>query len=238
MRTLLTLVLFAGLTVMSAATAKSIKLTTVDWPPYVFSDGSGPNTETVREIFSQAGVDVVIQVLPWNRAVKLAADDPEWIGVYPEYYSDDIDAEKRGRRCLFSMSFGFSPVGFLKRKDSNFTWSRHEDLSRYVVGVVRGHINEDLLDQMIAIGEIAVDLAENDAENILKVAARRSDAIVIDQHVFQYLIENNDAIAGVAGELEFHDQLLIEQGLHVCFENSATGRAARDLFDKHLMELN
>jgi polar amino acid transport system substrate-binding protein len=238
MRTLLTLVFIAVLAVVSAASATSIKLTTVDWPPYVFSDGSGPNTETVRKIFTRAGVDVEIQVLPWNRAVRLAADDPEWVGVYPEYYSDDIDAEKRGRRCLFSMSFGVSPVGFLKRKDSNFTWSFHEDLSRYVVGVVRGYVNEDLLDQMIAIGEVAVDLAENDAENVLKVAARRSDAIVIDQRVFQYLTENHDAVAHVAGELEFHDKLLIEHGLHVCFENSATGRAARDLFDKHLMELN
>jgi polar amino acid transport system substrate-binding protein len=238
MRILLTLVLSVGLAVGSAATAKSIKLTTVDWPPYVFSDGSGPNTETVRNIFSQAGVDIEIQVLPWNRAVRLAADDPEWVGVYPEYYSDDIDAEKRGRRCLFSMSFGVSPVGFLKRKDSDFTWSSHEDLSRYVVGVVRGYVNEDLLDQMIAIGEVAVDLAENDTENILKVAARRSDAIVIDQLVYQYLTENLDAVAEVAGELEFHDKLLIEHGLHICFENSASGRAARDLFNEHLRELN
>ena len=108
-------------------------------------------------------------------------------------------------------------MGFLKRKDSAFTWSSHEDLTRYVIGVVRGYVNEDQLDHMIAAGEITAQLAEDDTQNILQVAAHRTDAIVIDRLVFDYLKSMSDAVAGVAGDLEFHDRLLIEHGLHVCF---------------------
>lgn len=238
MRNLFSLAIVIALMSVSATKASErLKLATLDWPPYVMSDGSGPNTDTVREIFARAGVDVEIEVFPWNRAIRLAAEDPQWIGVYPEYYSEDIDAEKKGRRCLFSRSFGTSPVGFLKRKDSRFSWSAHHDLSRYVIGVVRGYVNEDLLDHMILTGEVTAELAENDFENILKVAARRSDAIVIDKHVYQYLTENLELIAKVADQLEFDEKLLVEHGLHVCFENTEAGRSARDLFDKSLSEM-
>lgn len=234
MRTLLVLVFTAWFAALPAASAEILKLTTLSWPPYVLPDGSGPNTDAVRRILERAGVEVEIQVFPWNRAIKLAAEDSDWIGVYPEYYSEDIDAEKNGARCLFSNSFGVSPVGFLKRKDSSFTWSSHDDLADYVIGVVRGYVNEDRLDHMIAAGEIAAELAENDTQNILQVAAQRTDAIVIDRFVFDYLKSHSEAVGAVAGDLEFHDRLLVEHGLFVCFENSPAGQAARDLFNSHM----
>jgi len=234
MRTLLVVVFTAWFAAFPAVAAEILRLTTLSWPPYVLPDGSGPNTDAVRAILQRAGVDVEIQVFPWNRAIKLAADDPDWVGVYPEYYSEDIDAEKNGDRCLFSKSFGVSPVGFLKRRDGKFTWSSHEDLKRYVVGVVRGYVNEDRLDHMIAAGEIPAELAENDTQNILKVAAQRTDAIVIDRLVFEYLKSHSEAVAQVADELEFHDRLLVEHGLFVCFENSPAGRAARNQFNRHI----
>ncbi|ASP33337.1 ABC transporter substrate-binding protein [Labrenzia sp. VG12] len=234
MRTVLGIVFTAILAVFPAASAEKLKLTTLNWPPYVLEDGSGPNTDTVREIFARGGIDMEHQVFPWNRAIKLAADDPEWIGVYPEYYSEDIDAEKGGDRCLFSESFGVSPVGFLKRRDSDFTWSSHDDLKDYVIGVVRGYVNEDRLDHMIAAGEITAQLAEDDTQNILQVAAQRTDAIVIDRLVFEYLKSKMKVVATVAEDLEFHDKLLVQHGLYVCFENSAAGRAARQVFNSQM----
>lgn len=234
MRTVLIFVFALWFARGPAVSADTMKLTTLSWPPYVLADGSGPNTDAVRAILARAGVDVEIQVFPWNRAIKLAADDPEWAGVYPEYYSEDIDAEAKGHRCLFSESFGVSSVGFLKRKDNPFSWSSHDDLTRYVIGVVRGYVNEDRLDHMIASGEINAELAEDDIQNILQVAAGRADAIVIDRLVFEYLKAHSDAVAQVSGDLAFHGKLLVQHGLHVCFQNSTKGRAARDLFNAHM----
>jgi len=214
--------------------ADRLRLTTLDWPPYVDATGNGQSTDTVRHIFKLAGAEIDVQVFPWNRAIRLAAESPQWIGVYPEYYSELIDAEAGGGRCLFSQSFGTSPVGFLKRKKSRFTWTRHEDLARFTLGVVRGYVNEKRLDEMIVSGKIRAELAENDRENILKVAAGRANAAVIDRNVFAYLAEFDRRVARVAGKLEFHSKLLVEHSLHICFENSAAGRAARDVFDRTL----
>jgi polar amino acid transport system substrate-binding protein len=79
------------------------------------ADASGPSSDAVKAAFEKAGVSAEVAVFPWNRAINLAQKDPEWIGVYPEYYAEDSDAEKGGDRCLFSKSFGVSPVGFVQR---------------------------------------------------------------------------------------------------------------------------
>ncbi|WP_422022597.1 substrate-binding periplasmic protein [Roseibium sp.] len=214
--------------------SETLRLTTLHWPPYVEATGEGPNTNMVRSTFAKAGIEVDVQLFPWNRAIMLAADDPNWIGVYPEYYSADIDAEANGDRCLFSKPFGESPVGFLTPSNSSFDWETHDDLRSYVIGVVRGYVNEAKLDQMIADGDIVGELAENDTQNILKVAARRTDAIVIDKNVFDYLKAEDAGVAFVADSLQFHEKLLINHSLYVCFENSPAGREARELFNRHL----
>lgn len=216
------------------ATAETLKLTTLEWPPYVAADASGPSTDAVKSTFEKAGVSAEVKVFPWNRAINLAQKDPAWIGVYPEYYSEASDIEKGGDRCLFSKSFGVSPVGFVQRKDSDFAWSSHDDLKAYSIGVVRGYNNEEQFDAMVAAGDIKVEEADDDAQNILKVAGGRAAAGVIDKLVFEHLAQNDPAVGKVAGDLTFNDNLLVEHGLFICFENSDAGRAARDKFNSAL----
>ncbi|MBO9425136.1 transporter substrate-binding domain-containing protein [Labrenzia sp. R4_1] len=234
MRLLLATATAAFLMSPLAAQAETVKLTTLEWPPYVMADASGPSSDAVKAAFEKAGIAAEVAVFPWNRAINLAQKDPEWIGVYPEYYAEDSDAEKGGDRCLFSKSFGVSPVGFVQRKDSDFSWSSHDDLKAHKIGVVRGYNNEEKFDGMVAAGDIAVEEADDDSQNILKVAGGRSDAGVIDKLVFEHLAQNDPAVAKVAGDLKFNDNLLIEHGLFICFENSDAGKAARDKFNSAL----
>ncbi|WP_420414616.1 substrate-binding periplasmic protein [Roseibium sp.] len=214
--------------------AESVKLTTLEWPPYVMADGSGTSTDAVKSAFSKVGVSAEVKVFPWQRAINLAQKKPEWIGVYPEYYAEGSDAEKGGDRCLFSKSFGVSPVGFVQRKDSDFSWSSHDDLKKHKIGVVRGYSNEEQFDAMVAAGDIKSEEADDDAQNILKVAGGRAAAGVVDKLVFEHLTKNDPAVAKVAGDLVLNDNLLVEHGLFVCFENSDAGRAAREKFNSAL----
>lgn len=216
------------------ALADAFKLTTLEWPPYVMADASGTSSDAVKAAFAKAGHSAEVAVFPWNRAVKMAAEDPAWIGVYPEYYAADSDAEKGGSRCLFSKSFGVSPVGFVQLADKPMVWKTHDDLKAFKIGVVRGYNNEEKFDAMVAKGEIKVDEAESDSQNILKAAGGRTAAAVVDKLVFEHLAKTDPQVAAVAGKLTFNEVLLKEHGLHVCFKNSDAGRAARDAFNSGL----
>ncbi|CUH52848.1 substrate-binding periplasmic protein [Shimia marina] len=218
----------------AVAQAETVQLTTLEWPPYVNADASGTSTEAVSAAFAAAGDEVVAEVLPWNRAVNLAAKDPAWLGVYPEYYDASADAENGGDRCIYSASFGTSPVGFIYRKDSAFDWSAHEDLAKYKIGVVQGYVNETRFDAMVADGSLKVDAGPTDASNVEKVAAGRMDAAVIDRNVFEHMLASEPRLAKHADALTFHEAPLATHDLLVCFENSDNGRAARDRFNSGL----
>lgn len=212
----------------SKTMAEPVQLTTLEWPPYVNSDGSGTSTDRVIEILQGAGIETTVQVFPWNRAVNLAAKDPAWLGVYPEYYSEADDADKGGDRCLYSKSFGTSPVGFAQRIDAPITWSDHADLTSYTIGVVSGYLNEARFDAMVANGELQTQEVTADDANLKKVAAGRIDAAVIDREVMAHLLADMPALAE---RLEFNPVPLAEHGLHICFEKSDAGRALRDQFN-------
>ena len=218
----------------SAAVADTVKLTTLEWPPYVNADGSGASTDAVVAAFAAAGHEATAEVFPWNRAVNLASNDPSYIGLYPEYYDASADADKGGDRCLYSAPFGTSPVGFIHRKDNAFTWSTHADLANYRIGVVDGYINEARFDAMIADGSLAVDAGPTDASNVEKVAAGRMDAAVIDRNVFEHMLATEPRLAKHADALVFHETPLANHNLLVCFENTDAGRAARDSFNSGL----
>ncbi|WP_270729394.1 substrate-binding periplasmic protein [Shimia sp. Alg240-R146] len=230
-----TIAIAAALSALATfANAGTVKLTTLEWPPYVNADATGTSTDTVTAAFAAAGATVEAEVFPWNRAVNLAAKDPAWVGLYPEYYDASADAEKAGDRCIYSAPFGTSPVGFVHRTDNAFDWSSHEDLANYRIGVVQGYINEAKFDGMVADGSLEVDAGPTDASNVEKVAAGRMDAAVIDRNVFENLIATEPRLAEHAGDLAFHASPLANHNLLVCFENSDQGRAARDMFNSGL----
>ncbi len=218
----------------TSAAAETVKLTTLEWPPYVNADASGSSTDAVTAAFAAAGDDVVAEVFPWNRAVNLAAKDPNYLGLYPEYYDAGADAEKGGDRCVYSNPFGTSPVGFIHRADNAFDWSDHASLGNYRIGVVDGYINESRFDAMVADGSLSVDAGPTDASNVEKVAAGRMDAAVIDRNVFEHLLATEPRLAKHKDALKFHEKPLINHNLLVCFENSDAGRAARDRFNSGL----
>lgn len=220
--------------VSGPALADTVKLATLEWPPYVIGDGSGTSTAAVASILARAGHTLETGVFPWNRAVHLAERDPLWLGVYPEYYSEGDDAEKGGSRCLYSKSFGVSPVGFVQPASKPISWATLDDLKAYRIGVVEGYVNEAQFDEMVARGDIRTDATTTDTLNIRKVAAGRIDAAVVDREVLVHLLSDGGELNDVASLVSFNDTLLAEHGLHVCFKNSDAGRALRDAFNAAL----
>jgi len=208
-----------------------VRLTTLYWPPYVHEDGSGASSDTVRRALTTVGYALQVEVLPWNRAIALADRTDAWAGVYPEYYAETADAERGEGRCVYSQPFGSSPVGFAHRRDGGFHWTGLADLSSFRIGVVDGYQNEQKFDAMVARGDIRVITAVDDAANLRKLVGGRVDAVVVDRRVMAHLLAEDPTLAGAEAVLTFHDRLLVEHGLHVCFEDTDRGRRLRDRFD-------
>ncbi|MEH0098271.1 transporter substrate-binding domain-containing protein [Pannonibacter sp. Pt2] len=234
------LAVFAALLMLQASshavaeTKTALRLTTLEWPPHIFADGSGPVADAVREIFSRKGLAVTIEVHPWHRAVALAAENKAYAGVFPEYYSPRADAEADGHRCLFSRPFGKSPIGLAELSSNPVIWDKIGDLADLRIGTVRGYKNEDMFDLLVATGRIHAVETTSDEQNLRNLLQGKIAAAVIDLQVFEHLIATTQDLKDAAGKLQFNSRLLAIPDFHVCFQNSPQGRRAREAFEEGL----
>ena len=212
----------------------ALRLTTLEWPPHIFADGSGPVADAVRQAFSRTGWAVIIEVHPWHRAVSLAAENEAYAGVFPEYYSLKADAEASGQRCLFSQPFGKSPLGLAEHRSRPVTWEKVGDLADLRIGTVRGYNNSDMFDLLVATGKIHAIETTNDEQNLRNLVEGKIAAAVIDLKVFEHLTANSQELKDAAGSLQFNSRFLETPDFHICFQNSSEGQRAREIFEKGL----
>lgn len=203
------------------AESKRITLATLDWEPYVGKTlpGHGYVYEIVVAAFKSVGYQVDIQFFPWARAVK-TAQSGQADGLFPEYY-DDI----RKTDFVFSDSFPGGPVGFLVRKDSmiTFTVDPRKDqtkalqgMKQYSFGVVRDYINTKEFD---AASFLKKDVADSDAQNIMKLYGKRIHLAFIDKFVAQHLIKTK--YPNYAKYLVFMEPSLEVKPLYIVFSKAA-----------------
>ena len=145
-----------------------------------------------------------------------------FIGYFPEYMSAEVV-----RNCILSMPIGTSPLGFAEQADMPIRWQRLDELSRYTIGVVDGYINSRELDQRVREHKQPVDTADNDVQNLVKLAAGRVSLAVIDRRVFEYLKRDDPQIRKIASQLRFNSHLLEEKPLFVCFRRDRASEQAR-----------
>lgn len=217
----LVLALGAVLAILGSATVKSVRLVSLDWPPYIGSeirDGSPmvPNNgyvaEIVIEAFKRVGYSTTVAFRPWERAVAEATQGI-YDGLFPEYYG-----EERKTDFIYSDPFPGGPVGLMKRKDSPISFKTLQDLKGYRIGVVSGYINTAEFD---AAAFLTKDEAVDDETNLRKLIFKRIDLIFIDRYVGEYLVRTSFPEA--VGQLEFMEPALEVKPLYIVFSKKAPG---------------
>lgn len=239
-RTHIAAALLAVLSSVSAADEGPLNLvvSTLEWPPYTGSHlpGEGAASEVLRAAIAadNPNAEVEIRFLPWNRAVALARDVDEVHAYFPGY---DCTHEEG---FLSSAPFGASVLGFAEPRPRPLTWAELSDLSgaRLKFGTVLGYRNTKAFDDMVARGDLQVLSAKDDVTNLRRLLAGRVDAAVIDQRVMRYLVRTEPSLWAQKVRIGFNPKPLAKQPLHVCFKDSATGRALRDRFDRGLAALD
>ncbi len=229
-----TFTLWVLLSIPAVAAEKVVILTSLEWPPYVGETlpGQGACAEVVRAAFEAVGYKLEIRFYPWKRAIDKALHSLDIIGYFPEYYSVE-----RARNFLFSDSVGKSPLGLVERKDTPFYWDTLDELTRYKLGVVRGYVNTEQLDQMIAAGSIRVDESVSDLFNLRKLLAGRVDMAIADSNVFSYLINTDYLLHSKKNELRMNPHLLGVKDMYVCFRNGRTGEKYLKIFNEGLRRI-
>lgn len=221
------------------ALAQTFRLASLEWPPYASArekDG-GTSTRILRQAFDAAGASLVVDFLPWERAVVSGTTGAGYVGYGPEYYDRSLDAEVAGTRCLYSRPFQRGPLGLVTRRDRPLDWKELSDLVGRRIGVVSGYINTAAFDSMVVRHTVRAETAPDDVTNVRKVALGRLDAAVIDSNVLDYLLETVPDLAPFRGNLAMSPRLLAEKELFVCFRNDASGRAAREIFNGGLSRM-
>ncbi|HSB97289.1 MAG TPA: transporter substrate-binding domain-containing protein [Spongiibacteraceae bacterium] len=225
-------VLLAG--ARAVADDKAVRLISLDWQPYTGASlrDQGVSAAVVKAAFQAMGYAVDIDFYPWARATHLSESDNDYAGVFPVYYSAD-----RARRFNCSNPIGHSPLGFAERNDARVAWSVLGDLAPYKIGVVRDYVNTQALDDMVATGRLAVDVASNDAQNLQKLAHRRIDLAIVDRNVLDYLLKNTPELQGF-NDLRFNSRLLEDRKLYICFKRGGANDRVAARFNAGLQKID
>lgn len=216
-------VVLAPMTGQSVARADELKLTTLEWPPYSGSmTGNGVSTEVVRAILEPLGHTVVVESLPWQRAVLNAREAPGFAGYFPEY-----TAEIEG--FTMSPSIGQSPLGLIIPAGKEVADTTPAALAGLKLGVVNGYVNAAPVAEAISAKGLKPEGVVDDTTNIKKVAAGRIDAAEIDRFAFEHLMANSADLKPLADKIAFGPVLEIKT-LHIAFNTGEEGRKWAAIF--------
>ncbi|MBI3897733.1 MAG: transporter substrate-binding domain-containing protein [Gammaproteobacteria bacterium] len=219
----------------TTAAAQTVRLVTLEWPPYVGKTlpHEGGSAAVVRAAFKEVGVDVSIEFMPWTRALKTGSYGKGYAGYFPAYRGDE-----RSKVSLISEPIGSSPLGMARRADRSITWRNLDELGSFRLGVVSGYINTAEFDRRVSEGLLQTDIAPSDESNLKKLIVGRIDLAVIDRNVFDYLLRTQPTLTTHREELLFDGPLLEDKPLFVYFQRNADGERLRQLFHQGLTRIN
>lgn len=208
-----------------------LRLASLEWLPYVgpglAQDGLSGTVATA--VARQFGYAAKVEYFPWTRAMQMGREDEGYSGYFPAYYT-----EERARTCHFSAPIGHSTLGLAYLKDQPLKWKAVGDLAGTKVGVVAGYSNGAEFDALAKRGKLTIDASPGDAFNLKKLLAGRVQAAVIDRAVLRYLLLTEPSLKGERERIAFHENILAELSLHVCFKRTPAGQKLQQTFDSAL----
>lgn len=210
--------------------AEPLRLSTLEWPPFVGPDlpDQGTTSARVRSICAVAGLEPRLSFLPWKR-VLMEARGGFAQGYFPEYRSAE-----REKEFYFSKAVGCSVVGLVHRRDVKLDWTRLEDLASYRLGVVDGYVNTEEFDRLVDMGILYPVKSNTDELALRMLEAGRVDAVVMDRAVFRHLSGRMEP-SQEPSPLVFAAKILAVHSLHVCFPRTPAGKALAERFDRAIV---
>lgn len=166
-----------------AAANKTIKLATLNWPPF-YSDNLPENgffTAISREAFKRAGYDLEVQFTNWNEALEKAKEGG-FDGVLGAYHN-----EERAKLFDFTDPITTNEEVFFAKKGSGITYKNVEDLKKYKFGALKGGAQgKELRDKGLTV----VD-TDSDLENFQMLNQGGIGIYLFGKQNFNYQVANS-----------------------------------------------
>ncbi len=213
------------------ANADTVRLTSLDWPPYTgdYLPEQGASVAVARAAFAAVGHELKVDFFPWKRAVGYGKENPDYDGYFPEYYAKSLEED-----FVLSEPMGHGPLGFAQLNGKEIKWNTLADLNNYKIGIVSGYVNTAEFDNMVASGQIQTDAANSDLKNLQKLLGGRIQAAVIDANVMSFLLNTTPELKDQASKISFNDKNLENKALFICFKKNERGRQLAIDFNKGL----
>lgn len=163
---------------------REIHFVDAPYPPYTIGEeGRSPTggvaVELVRELFRRLHVKLTIELVPWNRVLKMAE-----VG-----RADGITLlmrnEERDRFLVFSDEVLEAKEVFYYKRDRfrAFTWRSFNDLKPYKIGLVHGYTYGEGFVRAIEKLGLRIDYCDTDQNGLQKLMAGRIDLFLCDELV-------------------------------------------------------
>jgi len=177
-------ILFTALLAFNLPAQEIWKVTSLDWEPYSGSALAyqGRSVEKLRQLLAQAGITLVVEFYPWNRAKLLAQNNQEYVGAFPAWPEDVFD------NALVSLPVDWSEIAVLKGNASEVSFDSVEELfQKYSVGVVSTYIYPEVITDAMKKYPNYVDGASNEVTLLKKLATGRNQVAITDPKVMLFL---------------------------------------------------
>lgn len=177
---------------------KTVRLCTVDWPPFTIVDKSsnqieGIHVDIVNEVFKRIDLNVEIESIPWKRCLKMV-EDGQRDGVFAVSYNKD-----RARYLLYPKE----PLDIVEYVVATTVhpekagWSEKKQFSSVLqpLGSPQGYsVTADLKKEI----DLKVDDgAVNDRVNFQKILGGRVNSIVMLRQALDQMIKSEDAASKI-----------------------------------------
>ncbi|WP_186646093.1 substrate-binding periplasmic protein [Fluviispira vulneris] len=214
----------------------TIKLSTMDWYPYVGQSTrkNGIVQNIIESAFDVINYDMETNFMPWDNALN-----ETMIGNYDAVFPVSL-TEEREKYFYYSEPVYYNQLVFMASIHSKITYNKYDNLNKtydelkkYRFGVVRGYANEKNFDQRTDLTKI---ISNNDTSNLLKLKNKTVDIIYIDKFVASFLIfKMNDQFKD---QFKFLEPDLAKEALYIAFSKKAKDALIkRDSFNAGLKKI-
>jgi polar amino acid transport system substrate-binding protein len=199
-------ILIFWLIVSLKVVAETLGLVGSNWPPYIDKNqnNKGLAMEIVETALLQKGYRIRANVETWPRVLEGVE-----IGVY-DVVAAIWKTPEREEMLIFSNPYLVNHIKFIKMKNTEAKYQNLEDLTGYLIGVVKDYA----YDEAFLESQILIKIPQNHiVQNLLKLTQGEIDLTLGDERAVRY--EINQYMSGYAPQMDFLSKPLSQRSLHI-----------------------